>query len=226
MIEERNIPLLISTAYAAPYISADSNAILDNEVVFKIVDMYVDEVVRYIKINGIKTVQSSHLKEDAYVLCGDSLIHVGTFSGGFIPSQNLLKFREACRSIVMLHTHPVPLPIPTLEDIVSMYQIGYGSECVLSRIHDGVAKMVCVEPFDYLENVMRGLENFSNEMFKLVDRYVVIEDEYGVFFLPYPSKRNLEKIEEEFVMHMKRTCRINIVSLDMERGEYDLSVFP
>lgn len=223
MIDEFNVALLLSVAYAVPYVSTEGVTTLSNEEVFKLVDMYNDEVESYIKLKGVRTVSSEYIKEDAHVLCDDTLIHVGVFEGGYIPSEPLLDYRKMCNDTIMLHTHPVPLPIPTLEDLLSMYQIGYRIECVLSKIDEAIAKMVCVEPLKELKDVTPVMENFAEKVYSLIDKYIVVEDELGVQFLPYPSNKTLRKIENEFVSIMKKHCRITVVSFDMNKKEYEIN---
>ncbi|MEM1525515.1 MAG: hypothetical protein QW775_03530, partial [Ignisphaera sp.] len=223
MIDELNVALLLSVAYAVPYVDTKGVTTLSNEEVFKLVDMYNDEVESYIKLKGVRTVSSKSIKEDAHVLCDGTLIHVGVFEGGYIPSESLLGYRKMCSDTIMLHTHPVPLPIPTLEDLLSMYQIGYRIECILSKIDEAIAKMVCVEPLRELKDVVPVMESFVEKVYSLVDKYIVVEDEFGVQFLPYPSNKNLGKIESEFVSVMKKHCRVSVISFDMNKKEYEIN---
>ncbi|MEM1644664.1 MAG: hypothetical protein QXL96_02130 [Ignisphaera sp.] len=222
MIDELNVALLVSVAYVAPYINTDGVTTLSNEEVLKLIDMYNDEVENYIRLKGVKTVSPESIKEDAYVLCNNTLIHVGVFEGGYIPSEYLLRYRKICSDTIMLHTHPVPLPIPTPEDLVSMYQLGYRIECILSKVDEVVARMVCVEPLNEFKDIVLVMENFAEKVYSLIDKYIVVRDELGVRFLPYPSGKNLRKIENEFVSVMKKYCRISIVSFDLNRREYEL----
>jgi proteasome lid subunit RPN8/RPN11 len=222
MIDEYNTALLLSVAYLAPYVNANSITMLAKDEVFKLVEMYDDEALRYVKINNMKTVPLESILEEAYVLCNETLINVGLYEGGYIPSESLLKYRSICNRMVGLHTHPIPLPIPTPEDLISMKQIGYNIECVLSRIDESKAKMICIEPLDDFRNVLNSMLIFSKVIYSLVDRYIVVEDELGVQFLPYPTNKSLQRIEEELVSLMKRKCRLNIVSLDMKKNEYDV----
>jgi proteasome lid subunit RPN8/RPN11 len=226
MIEESNLALLLSAAYTAPYVDVHSVAMLTTEEVFKLVKMYNEEVLEYVRTNKMKTVPLKNIVEEAYVLCDGVLIDVGLFEGGYIPSDHLLKYRHFCDEVVGMHTHPVPLPIPTPEDLISMKQVGYNVECVLSRTEDSKATMICVEPIDDFKNILNSIAMFSKNVYSLVDRYIVVEDELGVLFLPYPSPKSLQKIVEEFTITMKNVCKICIARFDMDKNEYDVIITP
>lgn len=223
MIEEFHVALLISVAYLAPHIDTKGVTMLTSEEVFKLVEMHNDEVAKYIKANSVKTIPSNRVLEEAYVLCNDILIQIGVFGGGCIPSEYLLKYKSICNKMVMLHTHPIPLPIPTPEDLVSMHQIGYDTECILSRTSDTRAKMICIESLNDFDDVLNSMHSFAKKIYNLIDRYIIVEDVFGIQFLPYPSSKSLQEIEKEFISFMKRKCRLSIVSLDMDKKEYDIN---
>lgn len=224
MINEHDIALMISIAYTAPYIDPRDVTLVSDKVIFKLVDMYSDEVKEYAKLNDVKILQAENLREEAHALCNDTLVYLGVFCGGSIPSHQILALKKLCNRMAVLHTHPVPLPIPTPEDIISMYQIGYRIECILSRMSRSLAKMICIEPLKELEDIMLSMKVFEEKLYSLIDRYVIVEDEYDVRFIPYPSTERLHEIEREFVNVMKDSCRFNIVSFYMDNGEYEYKV--
>lgn len=217
---------MLSVAYLAPYIDVKDVTTLPTKEVFKLVEMYNDEVVEYVKKNGIKTVLPGDLLEEAYVLCNDTLVYIGVFEGGYIPSEHLAKYRTVCDRMAMLHTHPIPLPIPTPEDLVSMVQIGYNIECVLSRVNSTRAKMVCIELAEDIDNVLNSMFVFAKKVYSLVDKYIIVEDELGIQFIPYPSNESLKKIEKELASSIGRKCRLSIASLDMNKKEYSVKILP
>lgn len=223
---EEILALMISTAYVAPYVEIDNVSTISSKVVLKLVDMYTDEVKEYMRSNRIRAINSKDIQEDVYLLCSDMLLYIGRFIGGSIPSHYIfhyiLEYRNMCNEFISLHTHPVPLPIPTLEDIVSMSQMSYSVECVLSRVYREFAKMMCIEPMNELDNIVISIEKLKNKLFKLVDRYIVVEDDYDVVFIPYPSKESLAKLENEFTKVIKKYAKISIASLDMASNEYEI----
>lgn len=232
MIGEDDLALMISTAYSMPYISVDDTYTLDGKEVFELINMYTDEVEEYIRSRKIKTLSLKILQEEVYILCDDTLYYVGTFEGGYIPSQHIHKlkidYEDFCGRIVVMHTHPVPLPIPSPEDIISMQQIGYDVECILSRTDFNTAKMICIQLLGEHKyaNIISDIERMADITYKLVDRYVVVKEDDDIRFIPYPSNRSLQKIEEEFIKIMKRYTKINIALLDMDKNEYYGYSFP
>lgn len=224
MIGEHDVALMMSIAYTAPHLDLEGVALISNRDVFRLIDMHSDEVKEYVKSNGVKVLTAEDIREEAYALCNETLVHLGIFYGGSIPSHHILLLKKLCNKMVMLHTHPVPLPIPTLEDVVSMYQIGYRIECVLSRMTNSLAKMICIEPLKRLEDVVLDMSIFEERLYSLIDKYVVIEDEFGIRFIPYPSVERLGEIEKEFIDIMRNSCRFGLVSLYMDKGEYEYMV--
>ena len=220
MFSKDDLVLMMSAAFTAPYLDIDEEYMISGDEALRLVDMYNDEVVDYIKMSGVKTLPSLALQEDVHILYNGTLIYVGRFSGGSIPSQTIFRYKKVYRKIVLLHTHPVPLPIPTPEDLISMYQIGYDIECVLSRVDRDLAKMVCVKPVDSFYKVAIAANRFAETFYRSVDKYVVVEGEDGVMFIPYPSKSRLDVIEKEFISILSRNADISIVELDMTKNEF------
>lgn len=221
MLPEDAIALMMSTAYSAPYIDeVDNRCILSSTEVMKLIEMYEGEAREYIMLNGIKLISSNRLSEDAYILCSNMLIYIGRFDGGYVPSDEILKYRKSCLDIVSLHTHPIPLPLPTLEDVVSTQQVGYNTECVLSKIGKYNAKMICIEPTKDWNSILNSMEFFTEAVYRLVDRYIVVEDEFSIRFVPYPSENSLQTIEIEFIKVLKGDAYIDVVILDMRLSEY------
>lgn len=221
MLSEDAVALMMSTAYSAPYIDdVDNRYILSSAEVMKLTEMYENEAREYVVLNGIKLMSANRLSEDAYILCSNMLIHIGRFNRGYVPSDEILKYRKLCLDMVSLHTHPIPLPLPTLEDIISTQQVGYNTECVLSKIGKYNAKMICIEPTKDWNRILNSMEFFTEIVYKLVDKYIVVEDEFSIRFVPYPSEDRLQAIENEFIRILKGDAYIDIVILDMKLSEY------
>lgn len=222
MLDEDSIAVMMSVAYAAPYIRVENLTLLSRDDVLTLVEMPMNFALEYVKSNNVKTLASEELLEEAHVLCNDMLLYVGIFNGGVIPSQYIARYRSVCkRRLISIHTHPVPLPIPTLEDIISMYQIGYRVECVLSRLSEDLARMVCIEPEGSLDDVAVNLKKFEEVLYDMVDKYIVVVHGDGVTFIPYPSINVLNSIESEFKRYTKGVARTNIITLDMKNKEYE-----
>jgi len=154
--------------------------------------MYVDEVHNILKEMNIKPLPMRYLKEDIYTLCSDILIHIGRFSGGLIPSEILLSQEKGCKKILMLHSHPVPLPLPTIEDLISSSQLGYSIECVISRTNYGFAEMLCIEPRNSWNDVIKNMENHITEFYSIFKKYVVLEEKQDMLFVPFPNRHEIK----------------------------------
>lgn len=221
MVDDDAIALMISTAYSAPHLDdLDSRSFLKNKEVLKLVEMYESDVRRYIAINRLKPVSADKLSEDVYILCNDMLIYIGRFNGGYIPSKEILRYKNVCHDMISLHTHPVPLPLPTLEDVISTQQIGYNIECVLSKINKDLAEMVCIKPVENWNDVVNTMSVFIETIFKMIDRYVIIENNGNIMFVPYPTENNIDTIEKFFANNLKGLVYVDIVKFDMKLMEY------
>jgi len=194
VIKEDIMAAMLSTAYTIPSLLDlhKKLPLLDLSYVEKFTGMYVDEVHSILREMNIKPLPMRYLKEDIYTLCSDILIHIGRFSGGLIPSEILLSQERGCKKILMLHSHPVPLPLPTIEDLISSSQLGYSIECVISRTDYGFAEMLCIEPRNSWNDVIKNMENYIAEFYNIFKKYVVLEEKQDMLFVPFPNRHEIK----------------------------------
>lgn len=190
IIKEDIVATMLSTAYTIPSLLSLSKRLplLDLTYVEKFTKMYIDEVHDILKEMNIEPLSMRYLKEDIYILCSDILIHLGRFSGGLIPPEILISQEKRCKKTLMLHSHPVPLPLPTLEDLISSSQLDYSVECVISRTDYGFAEMLCIEPRNSWNNVIENMEKHVAEFYNIFRKYVVLEEKQDMLFVPFPNR--------------------------------------
>ncbi len=194
VIKEDIMAAMLSTAYTIPSLLdlPGRLPLLDLSYVEKFTEMYVDEVHNILKEMNIKPLPMKYLKEDIYILCSDILIYIGRFSGGLIPSEILISQGRDCKKILMLHSHPVPLPLPTIEDLISSSQLGYRIECIISRTDYGFAEMLCIEPKNSWNDVIKNMKNHITEFYSIFKKYVVLEEKQDILFVPFPNRYEIE----------------------------------
>jgi len=194
VVKEDIMAVMLSTAYTIPSLLDlhKKLPLLDLSYVEKFTGMYVDEVHSILREMNIKPLPMKYLEEDIYTLCSDILIHIGRFSGGLIPSEILLSQGKDCKKILMLHSHPVPLPLPTIEDLISSSQLGYSIECVISRTDYGFAEMLCIEPRSSWNDVIKNMESHIMEFYSIFKKYVVLEENQDMLFVPFPNRYEIK----------------------------------
>ncbi|RLG87338.1 MAG: hypothetical protein DRO15_05050, partial [Thermoprotei archaeon] len=164
--------------------------------------MSLKEIVRLMEgdedIIDLKPLGCKYLVEDAYVICGKSLIHIGS-SSSEIPGHlvfNALQFCKEYGDRMTLHTHPVPLPIPSPSDILNALQLSKDIECVGSRIYDEI-HILCLSPKNSWKEILEIHKNFGSILFDVIKHYIPIENENGsINFIPYPTKSEATLLEE------------------------------
>lgn len=225
MINEDHISLMASTAYSIPsLIDIESLPIIDKDHVIKMINMFMDEAILYINKLGIRPLPIEYVKEDAYILCNNALDYLGEFRGGAIPQHTILKYISNCSKIAMLHSHPIPMPMPTLEDIIASYQIGYNIECVISRVSNYLATMMCVEPRKKWRDVIEYSYN-AVEYFLKTSKYIVVGDSSYIEFLPFPDTAEQDKMVKTFIDMFIDYVKMFYVKINLIHKVYDVEMF-
>ncbi len=193
IVKEDIIATMLSTAYTIPSLFNISKKLplLDIDYVMKFTNMYTDEIHDILRKMDVKPLPMRYLKEDIYILCGDILIYLGRFSGGLIPSEILVSQEKRCRTTLVLHSHPVPLPLPTLEDFISSSQLGYSIECVISKVDHRFADMLCIEPRDSWNNIIEKMGKNVDRFYSIFKKYIVFEEKQDMLFVPFPNKEEV-----------------------------------
>ncbi|MEM4515090.1 MAG: hypothetical protein QXO42_02610 [Ignisphaera sp.] len=225
VINEDDIALLISTAYSIPSL-LDMNVlpVIDRSHVIKMVEMFMDEAIMYVRNLGIEPLSSKYIKEDIYMLCDNLLKYIGEFEGGLIPQADILKHISGCSTIAVLHSHPIPIPVPTLEDLISSSQIGYNVECVISKSSSCLATMVCMEPLKTWRDVISAFYDI-NDYFLESARYIVVGDHSQIEFLPFPNTDEQNNMIRVFIEVLSRYAKISYARIDLANRIYDVEIF-
>ncbi len=226
MISEDGVALMVSTAYSIPSLIdiIDILPIVDRNHVIRMIDMFIDEAIMYIKNLGVKPLSTKYIKEDAYILCNDLLNYIGEFEGGFIPQPTILKYISRCGKAAILHSHPIPMPIPTIEDLMSSYQIGYNVECVISKSSDCLAVMICLEPLESWKDTISALYGIDNYILKSIN-YIVVGDDSQIEFLPFPNTTEQNNIIQLFIETITKYAKILYARIDLVKQVYDVEIF-
>jgi len=186
---------------------ADDLPLIPRSLAFKFSNMYLEEVVIELKRLGIEPLGPKYLIEKLYALYEGGVAILGHGLPGELYVEKLADERVRKNITAMLHTHPVPLPIPTPEDILSAKALGYYVECVASRIDKRRTIVTCVAPSgDWLE-VMEALKALHNEIFS-VRRFVVVSLNDNIVFLPYPSPREVNQLRKAFEDRVSKVATI------------------
>jgi len=185
-------PLLLDAVMGSPsVIGLAEKYLMSFKEIMKLINSEED-------ILDLKPLRHEYLVEDAYVICGKSLIHVGSSSSqipGYLVFNTLQSCKE-CNNRVTLHTHPVPLPIPSPSDILNALQLSKDVECVGSKIYDEV-HILCLSPQSNWKDILKVHENFSSTLFNIIKYYIPTENEDGsINFIPYPTKDEVIILEE------------------------------
>ncbi len=217
--------VIASAAFTAPSLSIDEQylPLIDRALAYKIVNSYIDEALKLVRDVGIEPIPMDRLAEDGYLICGESLIYIGRFYGGSVSPLAIAKTIEVCytrKAVASLHTHPIPLHIPTPDDIVSSKQLGIETECVLSRVDRERARAICVKPRTAWESVIRASETVLNMLIDSISKYVVVGDTDYLFLLPFPTPIEVENLEKLFIGNLRGRAEILVIDIDLENREY------
>ncbi len=217
--------VIASAALTAPSLSIDEQylPLVDRALAYKIVNSYIDEALKLVKDVGIEPIPMDKLAEDGYLMCGESLIYIGRFYGGSVSPLALAKTIEVCytrKAVVSLHTHPIPLHIPTPDDIVSSKQLGIETECVLSKVNRDRARAICVKPRTTWDSVVRASEAVLNKLIDSISKYIVVGDDDYLFLLPFPTPIEAENLEELFIGNLRERAEILVIDIDLNSREY------
>ncbi|MCS7111615.1 MAG: hypothetical protein N3D82_00030 [Ignisphaera sp.] len=224
MIDEEAIALMASTAYSIPSLfDFDLLPIIDRSHVIKMIDMFMDEAITYIDGLGVEPLPAKYVKEDAYILCDDLLNYIGEFEGGLIPQQIILTHISRCGKVAMLHSHPIPIPIPTVEDVLSSLQIGYRVECIISKSSDYLATMLCLEPLESWNSVASALHSIGGNMLEST-KYIVIGDGPQIEFLPFPNIAEQSSIIQNFIGILSIHASVLYARIDLVDRVYDVEI--
>lgn len=226
VISEDAIALMASAAYSVPsIIDMHTPPVIDRIHVIKMVNMFMDEAIKYVSSLGIKPLPIAYVREEVHILCDDLLSYVGEFEGGTIPQQIILKHTSSCSGrVAVLHSHPTPIPVPTIEDVISSLQIGYRVECVISKSSNRVATIVCVEPLRSWINVATALYNISESVLTST-RYIVVGDDMQIKFLPFPNTTEQNTIIQAFIKILSKHASILYARIDLAENLYDVEMF-
>ncbi len=225
IIDHELIGVMASTAYEAPSIVNFSEIpFVSSSIVRKAIDMYMDEAIKFVYDDiKLKPISYEALAEDAYTLCNNgSLIYIGRFAEGMIPSSRLYKqYKDVCRGRIFLHTHPVPIPIPSPEDVVSASQIGYEVECVVSKISGDRAVLTCLKPLNGWDNVLEDYREVE-KMILNISRFVVAGDGSTITFLPFPTAEEVEELIKYYRKLLSNSATLIHVSIDLTNNVYSI----
>lgn len=219
-------PMIASTALTAPSLHVDMPKLplIDRSLARKVINAYIDEASKLIRSVGIEPVPIEKLAEDSYIMCSDpeTLLYIGRFNGGIVPSDAISKAMDMCResAVMSLHTHPIPLHIPTPEDIISSEMLGLGIECVLCRFDNRYARALCVKPKRAWYRVVRASEMILEKIFESISRYVVVDRDGHPLLLPYPSIEEAKAIEEMFIVSVQSEAEVLVLEIDLLRKQY------
>jgi len=215
---ESLIELLASTAFEAPSILEINNLpVVNNDIVKKLIEVYMDEAIDFILSLGLKPLSTSFLAEDVYTLCNEnSLLFIGRFLGGLIPAAHIYRYRTLCKSNLFLHSHPIPMPIPSPEDVISAAQIGYDVECVVSRISSFKAMLTCIEPLKDWDRVIANYDTIAEKVLN-VARFVVVINKGDMSFLPMPSIDEISSLLLIYKKVLERYAEVLYVDIDINR---------
>ena len=140
-----------------------------------------------------------------------------------MPSLALAKTIEEChtrKAIASLHTHPIPLHIPTPDDIVSSKQLGIDTECVLSKVGRDCARAICVKPRTTWDSIIRAAENVLDTLIDSISKYIVVGDDDYLFLLPFPTPIEVETLERLFIRSLRGRAEILVMNIDLDNREY------
>ncbi len=217
--------VIASAAFTAPSLSMDERylPLVDRALAYKIVNSYIDEALELVNDVGIKPIPMDKLAEDSYLMCGESLIYIGRFYGGSVPPLALAKTMEVCytrKAVASLHTHPIPLHIPTPDDIVSSKQLGIETECVLSKVGRDRARALCVKPMTTWDSVIRASEIVLSKLTDSISKYIVVGEDDYLFLLPFPTPIEAENLEKLFIGDLRGRAEILVIDIDLDSQEY------
>jgi len=218
--------MIASTALTAPSLHIDipKLPLIDRSLARRVVNAYVDEASKLIRSIGIEPIPIEKLAEDSYIVCSDSetLLYIGRFSGGVIPPDVISKAMDICskNAIAGLHTHPIPLHIPTPEDIISSDMLGLGIECVLCRFDNQYARALCVKPKRAWHSVVNASESVLEKIIDSISRYVVVDHDGYPLLLPFPSMEEAKAIEEMFVASVRNEAEVLVIEIDVMHRQY------
>lgn len=166
---------------------------------------------------NLKSLRHEYLMEDAYVICGESLIHIGSSSSeipGYLVLNTLSSCKE-CNDRITLHTHPVPLPIPSPSDILNALQLSKDIECVGSKIYDEI-HILCLSPKNDWKDILEIHENFSSILFNTVKYYIPIENEdNSINFIPYPTKNEVILLEKLLLKKLSSKASMALIKYSL-----------
>jgi len=224
-------PMIASTALTAPSLHIDipKLPLIDRSLARRVVNAYVDEAFKLIRSVGIEPIPIEKLAEDSYIVCSDSetLLYIGRFSGGVIPPDAISKAMDICsrNAIASLHTHPIPLHIPTPEDIISSDMLGLGIECVLCKFDDQYARALCIKPKRAWYSVIKALETVLERIIDSISRYVVVDHNGYLLLLPYPSIKEAKAVEEMFIANVQDEAKVLVIEIDMMYRQYSEKLY-
>ena len=224
-------PMIASTALTAPslHIDVPKLPLIDRSLARRVVNAYVDEASKLIRSVGIEPLPMEKLAEDSYIMCSDleTLLYIGRFNGGMVPPDEISKAMDICyrKAVVSLHTHPIPLHIPTPEDIISSDMLGLVIECVLCRFDNQYARALCVKPKRSWYRVVRASEMVLEKIFENISRYVVVDRDGYPLLLPYPSIEEAKAIEEMFIVSVQSEAEVLVVEIDLIYRQYSEKLY-
>jgi hypothetical protein len=210
------IELLASTAFEVPSIFDINNLpLVSSDIAKKLAEVYMDEAINFVLSLGVKPLSASFLAEDIYTLCNDDvLLFIGRFLGGLVPAIHIYKYRAFCKSNLFLHSHPIPVSIPSPEDILSATQMGYGIECVISKVSKLRAVLTCIEPSADWDKIMAKYDSITEKVFN-VSRFVVVGNGNNISFLPMPTTSEIFSLLSSYKKLMEPYAKVLYVDIDL-----------
>ncbi len=205
-----------------PRVEPYKNSVIGKDLALKLLDMDPEAAYSYAMDLGLSALDLLELEEVCYVLCSDGdVVYVGRYRGGEVPTQAIATAIKRCKGIAaVLHSHPIPLPIPTIEDMISADSMGYRMECVVSK-GDSKTWLTCVEPKDGWREVMKAMEGVLDAIMSRTSRFLVASTDDTVMLLPYPSDREVELILNDFSSRLREYAYVNSVVVEIRcRGTH------
>jgi len=221
---ENLIELLVSTAIDAPSIlDLEHLPIIDSSTAMKLTNVYMDEAIDYLNNIGLNPLPQEILEEVMYTVCNESsLVFIGRFLGGLIPSKIVLSYKTSCKSDLFIHTHPVPMPIPSFEDIISAKQIGYSVECVASKVSKSQAILTCIKPRRDWIDVINVYDKVADNVINAVNKYVVVGDGKGnIMFIPLPTVLEVQRMLNATKNVLRPYAEFMLINVNLYTNSFD-----
>jgi hypothetical protein len=221
---ENLIELLVSTTIDAPSIlDLEYLPVIDSSTAMKLTNLYMDEATNYLNNIGLSPLPQEILEEVMYAVCNEgSLVFIGRFLGGLIPSKIVLSYKTSCNSDLFIHTHPVPVPIPSFEDIISAKQIGYSVECVASKVSKSQAVLTCIKPRRDWNDIINVYDKVVDIVINAVNKYVVVGNgKDNIIFVPLPTVSEVQRMLAATKTVLKPYAELMLVNVNLRTNIFD-----